>query len=101
MNSYYLLKLQAEYRSKIIAAGFKVVRFTEDDEQDGIGYEGTNYVAKNGAAYSFEGALDVIGEYDNYRAAISAECAKMREQSRNHFESKDWSKHVSMIDEGA
>ncbi len=77
MNGYYLPKLQAEYRSKIVAAGFKVVRFTEDDEQDGIGYEGNGYV-KNNWTYSFEGALDAIGEYDNYRAVISAECAKMR-----------------------
>ncbi len=47
MNGYYLPKLQAEYRSKIVAAGFKVVKFTEDDEQDGIGYEGTSYVKGN------------------------------------------------------
>lgn len=100
MNSYYLPKLQAEYRSKILAAGFKVVKFTEDDEQDGIGYEGTSYV-KGNRSYSFEDALDAIGEYSNYRAAISAECAKGREQSRQHFAAKDWSKHVSMIDEGA
>lgn len=100
MSVDFLPKLQAEYRSKIVTAGFKVVRFTEDDEQDGIGYEGISYV-KGKQSYSFEGALDAIGEYSNYRAAIGAECAKGQEASRKHFESKDWSKHVSPIDEGA
>lgn len=100
MNRNFLPTLQAEYRSKIVAAGFKVVRFTEDDEQDGIGYEGTSYV-KGNRSYSFDSALEVIGEYINYRAAISAECAKGREQSRQHFAVKDWTQHVSPIDEGA
>ena len=75
MSNYYLPKLQAEYRNKIAAAGFKVVDVSEEEFEDGIGVcVGKNYI-KDGRSYSFRDALELIGEYSNYRNAIKAECA--------------------------
>jgi hypothetical protein len=101
MSNYYLPKLQAKYRQKILANGFTIERISDEEFEDGIGAcVGNNYV-KGNQRYAFDDALDAIGEYDNYRAAISVECAKLAEQSRRHFATKDWSRHVSPVDEGA
>jgi hypothetical protein len=73
MRNHPLIALQAEYRKKILANGFRMVVISEEEAEDGIGFAGNNYM-KGGWAYIFEDALDEIGEYENYRAARSVVC---------------------------
>ena len=91
---YPILPLQAQYRKKILAAGFRLDVVSEEEHEDGVGAcTGNNYV-KNGCFYDFEWALDVIGELDNYRndrsAALEAYSKARREwmgEQRKHFDS--------------
>jgi hypothetical protein len=41
---YYLSDLQAQYRTKILAAGFQLVVISEEEAEDGIGFAGNNYM---------------------------------------------------------
>ena len=101
MDSKHLQGLQAEYRRRILANGFSLVKVNEDEADDGIGVcVGNNYI-KNGWFYSFIDALHEVGEWDNYMMVVRAECEKGKAESRQHFATKDWSKHVAPIDEGA
>ncbi len=98
MSGYYLTELQAEYRSKILANGFVLVRISEEEAEDGIGFAGNNYV-KNHRCYGFEDALEEMGEYENYRSAIRVKCEELKERSRKHFATRDWSKSSGVVDD--
>ena len=101
MDSNYLQRLQAEYRKRILVNGFSLVNVNEEEREDGIGVcVGNNYV-KGGCFYNFIDALHEVGEWDNYMTVVRAECKKGKAESRQHFATKDWSKHVAPIDEGA
>ena len=79
-SNHPLANLQAEYRNKILASGFRLDVISEEEHEDGVGAVAGNNYRKGGWWYGFEDALEEIGELDNYRKDRSAVCKEAARQ---------------------